>query len=112
MSLNSNPLNLGGSPKASSQVIKIAAFSVLLSVAMLLFLGNKFSWFADNKAQEAVVKAVQKYESLQQSSNKISICVQAGVVTSAYLQIDDAAKHQEWEAIEKKDCEAAGVPNY
>ncbi|MBT9314040.1 hypothetical protein [Leptothoe spongobia] len=109
----SNLKNLFNTPEGSVSIAKVATFSILLSVAILLFLGNKLSWFADNKTDQTIVKAVQKYESVKQSNNsKISICVQADVVASAYLKVNDLAKQAEWEAIKEKDCEAAGVPSY
>ena len=110
-----NVLNLlnNNNQKGNSHLGKVATLSLLTSVVILLFLGNKFSGFAGNKSDQAAVKAVQKYESVKQNNNnKINVCVQAGVVASAYLKADDLAKHAEWEAIKEKDCAAAGVPFY
>jgi hypothetical protein len=41
---------------------------------------------------------------------RIDICVQAGLVSAAYLQAQDEAKYQQWKSTERSDCNAAGVP--
>lgn len=106
-------LNLLNSLGGRSRTITIATLSCLVSGGLLLFLGSRLSLFADNGADKATITALlQKYESFKQSNNKISICTQADVVASAYLDAHDSAKHAEWEAIKEKDCDAAGVPYY
>jgi len=37
------------------------------------------------------------------------ICVQAGMVSAAYLQANDEPNYQKWKAIEKTDCKTAGL---
>lgn len=52
---------------------------------------------------------VAQYEIAKKQGDKMQICVQAGMVSAAYLQAKDEAKYNEWKAIEKSDCEAAGI---
>lgn len=52
---------------------------------------------------------VAQYEIAKKQGDKMQICVQAGMVSAAYLQAKDEAKYNEWKAIEKTDCKAAGI---
>lgn len=54
--------------------------------------------------------AVAQYNIAKQQGDKIQICVQAGIVSSAYLQAQDQANYNKWKAIQSADCKAAGVP--
>lgn len=52
---------------------------------------------------------VAQYDIAKKQGDKMQICVQAGMVSAAYLQAKDEAKYNEWKAIEKSDCAAAGI---
>lgn len=54
--------------------------------------------------------AVQQYQIAKRQGDRIQICVQAGMVTAAYLQAKDEASYQSWKSIEASDCRAAGLP--
>jgi|ERR1700680_412314 len=64
--------------------------------------------------------AVEKYEIARRNylsetevsamrASAIDVCVQAGLVTAAYLQAKDEAHYQEWKRKESVDCERAGL---
>jgi hypothetical protein len=57
-------------------------------------------------------QAVNRYQSMlmDSRSTKVDVCVQAGIVSSAYLQAQDEPNYTKWKAIQKSDCEKAGVP--
>ena len=52
---------------------------------------------------------VAQYDIAKKQGDPMQTCVQAGMVSSAYLQAKDEAKYNEWKAIEKTDCKAAGI---
>jgi hypothetical protein len=57
-------------------------------------------------------QAVNRYESMREDSrsSKVDVCVQAGLVSSAYLQAQDEPNYTKWKAVQKSDCDKAGVP--
>lgn len=52
---------------------------------------------------------VAQYDIAKKQGDPMQTCVQAGMVSAAYLQAKDEAKYNEWKAIEKTDCKAAGI---
>lgn len=52
---------------------------------------------------------VAQYDIAKKQGDAMQTCVQAGMVSAAYLQAQDEAKYNEWKAIEKTDCKAAGI---
>lgn len=53
--------------------------------------------------------AVEKYAIAKKQGDPIMTCVQAGMVSASYLQAKDEVKYNEWKALEKNDCKAAGI---
>ena len=43
------------------------------------------------------------------SSDRINMCVQAGLVVAAYLQAKDEKNYAKWKAQETHDCKLAGL---
>ena len=60
--------------------------------------------------EEVAQDLVKQYNIAKRQGDKMQICVQAGLVSAAYLQAKDEAKYRKWKATEKSDCRAAGVP--
>ncbi len=96
-------------------------------VGALIILGIIGSLFGDNEAvekqmlkagksyleevqNEVAQDAVEQYNIAKREGDKIQVCVQAGLVSAAYLQAKDEANYQKWKAIQKADCRAAGMP--
>lgn len=52
---------------------------------------------------------VAQYDIAKKQGDAMQTCVQAGMVSAAYLQAKDEVKYNEWKAIEKTDCKAAGI---
>lgn len=53
--------------------------------------------------------AVEQYNITKKQGDKVQICAQAGIVSAAYMQAKDEPKYNEWKAVEKADCKAAGI---
>ncbi len=95
--------------------------AVLGSVLFLIILGGGFWYFYGgglekqtktelrNISNMVAEDAVKEYNIATKSGDKVSICVQAGFVSAAYLQAQDETNYLIWKEIEKDDCERAGV---
>jgi hypothetical protein len=61
---------------------------------------------------KSAASAVRQYQTMlhDQHSTQVDVCVQAGLVSSAYLQAQDEMNYKKWKAIQKSDCARAGVP--
>ena len=53
--------------------------------------------------------AEEQYGIASRQGDKIQICVQAMSVSAAHLQAKDEPNYIKWKAIEKRDCEEAGM---
>jgi hypothetical protein len=53
---------------------------------------------------------VEQYNIAKRAGDKTQICVQAGMVTAAYLQAKDEVNYRMWEQKQKADCKKAGIP--
>lgn len=94
---------------------------VLVAVVALYVLHSVYEMSRSNRAPESTVQeqygsaaenAVRQYQKVlhDQHSTKVDVCVQAGLVSSAYLQSQDETNYKKWKAIQKSDCARAGVP--
>ena len=52
---------------------------------------------------------VEQYNIAKRQGDAIQICVQAGIVSAAYLQAKDESNYQTWKMTEAEDCKAAGI---
>lgn len=57
---------------------------------------------------QVAADAVRQYEIAQREGNPMQMCVQAGLVSAAYLQAKDETNYQKWKRIEGEDCGRAG----
>ena len=72
----------------------------------------------DEAAQDQIARihtqvaedAVKQYEIAKRGTDAIQTCVQAGLVSAAFLQAKDEPSYTKWKAIETTDCAAAGMP--
>ncbi|MDD3236568.1 MAG: zinc-ribbon domain-containing protein [Candidatus Gastranaerophilales bacterium] len=60
----------------------------------------------ENKVAE---DAVEQYNIAKAQGDKMQACVQAGLVSAAYLQAKDSDNYNKWKATEKTDCNKAGI---
>jgi hypothetical protein len=85
-------------------------------IFVLILMGGGFWYFfgggletSTKKSMDDIYKqvsadAVQQYEIAKRQGDKIQICVQAGLVSAAYLQEKNESSYQQWKAIEQEDC--------
>jgi hypothetical protein len=52
---------------------------------------------------------VKRYEIAKGSGSAMDVCVQAGLVSAAFLQAKDEDSYGRWKETEKADCARAGV---
>lgn len=59
--------------------------------------------------EKVVSDQIKQYEIAKRQGDPMQICVQAGLVSAAYLQAKNEYKYQEWKATEATDCQRAGL---
>lgn len=92
-------------------------FWILIVVIILWFLSlagsgveKQTSSTMDNIYQKVADDAVAQYNIANRQGDKIQICVQAGLVSAAYLQAQNEESYRNWKDIQKIDCKRAGMP--
>jgi hypothetical protein len=63
-----------------------------------------------NLEDQVAVDYLKQYEIAKRSGTPVDVCVQAGLVSAAYLQANDELNYQRAKQIESEDCARAGVP--
>ena len=58
---------------------------------------------------QVATDSVKQYEIVKRNGTPIDACVHAGMVSAAYVQAKDEPNYQRWKAVEKADCELAGI---
>ena len=53
--------------------------------------------------------AVEQYRMVEKSGSAIDKCVQAGMVSAAYLQAKNEEDYSSWKSIERLNCANAGI---
>jgi hypothetical protein len=66
--------------------------------------------FMDKVANTVANNEVEKYEITRRNGNPVDICVQAMMVSAAYLQAKDESNYQRWKQTQSADCARAGMP--
>ena len=78
-----------------------------------LFVGGGLDKMAGSSLQkiknQVAGDSVQQCEIAERQGNPIQMCVQAGLVSAAYLQAKDETNYQLWKTNEGNDCRRAGV---
>ncbi|PPK72650.1 hypothetical protein B0F88_10383 [Methylobacter tundripaludum] len=90
-------------------------FSIICAAAAVwYFWGGGIENQAASNMQEITNQvandAVTQYGIAKRNGTAIDICVQAGMVTAAYLQAKDEANYQKWKQTQQADCDSAGMP--
>jgi len=91
----------------------VVGILVVIGMAWYFFGGGLERQVATNMSnieQQVAADAVKQYNIAKSSGKAMDACVQAGLVSAAYLQAKDQGNYQSWKAIEDSDCRAAGVP--
>lgn len=64
----------------------------------------------ENITQQVAEDAVKQYGIVERQGDKMMMCVQAGMVSAAYLQAKNESQYQAWKATESRNCKTAGIP--
>lgn len=96
-----------------------AALQGILGVVVLLGLGwwffgggmdSQVNSTMDDITSQVAGDSVDQYNIAAAQGDPMQKCVQAGLVSSAFLQAQDTSNYNLWKAREAADCVAAGVP--
>lgn len=101
--------------KKSGNITGTQLIQAIIAVAALwYFFGGGLNKQAANNLSniynQVANDAVTQYNMAKRSGTQIDICVQAGLVSAAFLQAKDEIKYPEWKNIENIECKKAGVP--
>ncbi len=88
----------------------IAVFVLFLVLGSSSPTSQQTSKTMDDIYKKVSADAVEQYNIANRQGDKIQICVQAGLVSAAYLQEKNESSYQNWKAIQKIDCQKAGIP--
>lgn len=58
---------------------------------------------------QVATDAVKQYNIAKASGAPMDVCVQAGMVSAAYLQAKDDSNYAKWKQLEAADCSVAGI---
>jgi hypothetical protein len=65
----------------------------------------------DDITAKVATDAVTQYEMVKRNNGSaVELCVQAGLVSAAYLQAHNEPEFKQWKATERTHCAAAGMP--
>jgi len=59
--------------------------------------------------REVATDSVREYRIAKRQGDKMQICVQAGMVSAAFLQANDEVNYRKWKGVEETDCSRAGL---
>lgn len=91
----------------------------LISLGVFAYMGYMFYGGGIQKEAAESMRSIQQqvatdtetqYNITKQSGTAIDQCVHAGMTAAAYLQAEDQSSYANWKAVERRDCDAAGVP--
>ena len=104
---------MSDSKKQNQGVVAIIQIAIVIA-AIWYFFGGGLEKQADANLDQiksqVAEDAVAQYRIAKNNGSAIDACVQAGMVTAAYLQAQNEAQYQSWKAIQSSDCANAGVP--
>ena len=94
---------------------QIIGYLVFAGVLLWFFAGDGLDKQTAREMQkienQVAADAVNQYQIAKRQGNNIQVCVQAGLVSAAYLQAKDKPNYQQWKKTESEDCRRAGVPH-
>jgi hypothetical protein len=99
----------------SKRVQVLAGVAAVLGVVAYFTIGREAEhrYVAAGMADienKVATDAVAQYEIAKRQGDPVQICVQAGLVSAAWLQAKNEAQYTAAKATEKADCAKAGMP--
>jgi hypothetical protein len=119
ISSDANPCPFCGKkkPHGSSKVVLFGGGFLVLVWLVWLIGGGAQKQVEEQTAatmgqieQKVATDAVAQYDIAKRNGDPIQTCVQAGMVSAAFLQAKDETNFNQWKATEKADCAKAGMP--
>lgn len=52
---------------------------------------------------------IKQYEMAKRAGSRVEVCVHAGLVKAAFLSGHDQENYEKWSAIERSECQRAGL---
>lgn len=96
----------------SNTAASIVGVAIAVLAAWYFFGGGVEQQAARDMAkieQQVADDAVRQYRLAKSNGDPMDACIQAGMVTAAYLQAKDEANYQTWKNTEHDDCAKAGM---
>lgn len=100
-------------PKKPNPIVGVISLFVVGGLAWFFFGGgleNRAAVETTRIEAQVADDQVKQYEIAKRQGDRMQICVQAGLVSAAFLQAKNETEYQRWKAVEAADCRAAGVP--
>jgi hypothetical protein len=104
-------------PHGTSKIVSVGGGFLSLvfgGVLLFMFFGGGIEKQAAKDMQQITNQVAQdqvaQYNIAKRNGDAMQICVQAGMVSAAFLQSNDEPNFNKWKAVEKQDCAAAGLP--
>jgi hypothetical protein len=93
-------------------LLALVVLYVIYSINEMRNRNNSLAPSTQEDNDRSAENAVRQYQKVLHDghSTQVDVCVQAGLVNSAYLQAQDEMNYKKWKAIQKSDCARAGVP--
>lgn len=93
---------------------RVLSIFVLASIAIWWYAGGSFDHHIASEMSkieyQVAANSVNQYNIAKRQGDAMQICVQAGLVSAAYLQAKDEQNYQTWKRTETEDCKRAGIP--
>lgn len=113
MNQNKKSFQMSSDNPNANTILSTIVFLILIGIGAWYFYGGGLEQETETTLQEISDKvaeySVAEYNMASLSGDTISICVQAGMVSAAYLQAQNQTQYLIWKEIEKVDCERAGL---
>lgn len=94
----------------ASQILGVIVFGGLVWYFFGGGLDQQVSRDMQKIQNKVAADSAAQYDIALRNGTAMDRCVQAGMVTAAYLQAQDEANYQKWKIVEANDCASAGVP--
>lgn len=109
-SKKAEPKQNNQSNNAAQSIVTVILFGGLLWYFFGGGLEKQAAKDMQNIQNQVAADSVAQYGIALRNGTAMDRCVQAGMVTAAFLQAQNEANYQKWKAVETKDCASAGVP--
>lgn len=97
-----------------SNVAPIVFGTIGAAITIWYFFGGGLKTEVDNEMKKieytVAIDAMKQFEIAQRSGSAMDACVQAGIVSAAFLQAKDETHYRKWKEIKYAECRKAGMP--